>query len=96
LRPGPPLSNSGPELASNRDGARLMTVSPDITNSSRSVATRALTDDAYDLERAKVSDADGLRELFRRCGWTQQRIAAKEGRAQSWVSNIVLGKVQRV
>jgi hypothetical protein len=54
----------------------------------------ALSDAQYDLERAKVSDADGLRELFRRCGWPQNRIAAKEKRSQAWVSRVISGKVR--
>jgi hypothetical protein len=52
----------------------------------------ALTEAEYDLARAGVSDAEGLRELFRRSGWTQQRIATKEKHTQSWVSRIVRGE----
>src|SRR5262245_8084678 len=43
----------------------------------------------YDFGRAKVSDAEGLRQLFRRSGWAQAKNAAKEGRSQQWVSRVL-------
>jgi hypothetical protein len=57
---------------------------------------RRMTEAEYDVERAKINDAEGLRRLFQCCGWTQTRIAAKEGCAQSWVSRVVRGERVRV
>jgi hypothetical protein len=50
-----------------------------------------MTEAEYDVERAKVGDGEGLRQLFRRCGWSQTKIAATEGRSQQWVSAIMSG-----
>ena len=57
---------------------------------------RRMTEAEYDGERAKSNDAEGLRRLFQCCGWTQTRIAAKEGCAQSWVSRVVRGEKVRM
>jgi transcriptional regulator with XRE-family HTH domain len=50
----------------------------------------------FAAERAKVRNVEDLRLLFQRCGWTQERIAAKEGKSQAWVSLIVRGRTKTI
>jgi hypothetical protein len=52
-----------------------------------------MTEGEYDTERAKVVTIDDLRALFQRCGWRQTDIAVREGHSQSWVNDVLWGKI---
>jgi hypothetical protein len=63
------------------------------------IGHNAMTEADYDAERARIRETYGdseeeagarwqqeLARLFYRSGWTQQRLAGKEGKDQSWIS----------
>lgn len=61
-----------------------------------------MTDDEYDRRRAEIGDQKAAKEkagirweqelarLFHSSGWTQERLAEKEGRGQQYISRLVL------